>query len=46
MINSEEYEHIEFVDLEFDPTEEDVEDHDIMSGKQYKILNSNLSMIL
>lgn len=46
MKNTEEEEHIEFAELEFDPEEEDIEDHAIMSGKQYTILNSNLNIVL
>lgn len=46
MSNSEEDEHVEFDELEFYPEEEDMEDHAIISGKQYKILNSKLNTIL
>lgn len=46
MTNDEEDEHIEFVELEFDSEEENVEDNAIMSNKQYNILNSKLKMIL
>ncbi|CAI9302485.1 unnamed protein product [Lactuca saligna] len=35
-----------FVELEFDPAKEDVDDNTIMSWKQYNILNSKLSTIL
>ena len=35
-----------FVDLEFDPEEEDILDHMLMSGKQLKILNKKLNSIL
>lgn len=45
MLNAEEDEHIEVDELEFDPTKEDIKDHAIMYGKQYKILNSNLNTI-
>ncbi|CAI9270750.1 unnamed protein product [Lactuca saligna] len=46
MMNTEEEEHLESAELEFDPEEEDIEDHAIMSGKQYTILNSNLNIVL
>lgn len=39
MMNAEEDGHIEFGELDFDPEEENVEDHAIMFGKQYEILN-------
>ncbi|CAI9302356.1 unnamed protein product [Lactuca saligna] len=35
-----------FVDLEFDPEEEDTLDHMLMLGKQYKILNRKLNSLL
>lgn len=38
MKNVEVDEHIQFVELEFDPKDVDVEDHVIMSTKHYKIL--------
>lgn len=31
-----------FVELEFNPDEDDVHDNSIMSGKQFKILNSKM----
>ncbi|CAI9281178.1 unnamed protein product [Lactuca saligna] len=46
MTNNEEDETIKFYELEFDPKEEDVEDHTIMSGKQYIFLYSNLIIII
>lgn len=46
MTNTEEDERIKFYELEFDPEEEDVEDHTIMSGMQYTVLNSKLSIII
>ncbi|CAI9299141.1 unnamed protein product [Lactuca saligna] len=45
MMDVEENEYIEFAELEFD-SKEDVEDHAIISGKQYKILNSKLNTII
>ncbi|CAI9290109.1 unnamed protein product [Lactuca saligna] len=44
-IEEEEEERVEFVDIDFNSEEEDVEDHAIMSGKQYKILHSKINMI-
>lgn len=35
-----------FEDLEFDPEEEDIPVHMLMSGKQFKILNKNLNTII
>lgn len=35
-----------FADLEFDPEEEGIPDHMLMSGKQFKILNKKLNSIL
>lgn len=35
-----------FAKLEFNPKEDNLEDHAIMSGKQIKILNSKLNSIL
>ncbi|CAI9285519.1 unnamed protein product [Lactuca saligna] len=35
-----------FADIEFDPEEEDIPDHMLMSGKQFKILNKKLNYIL
>lgn len=37
---------VEFVELEFNPDKKDIDDITIMSGKQYKILNSKLNTIL
>ncbi|CAI9286904.1 unnamed protein product [Lactuca saligna] len=45
-MNIEEEERVDFDDLEFDSEEENIEYHAIMLGKQYKILNSKLNMIL
>lgn len=44
-MNIEEEERVEFVDLTFNSDEEKVEDHAIMSEKQYKILNLKLNAI-
>lgn len=35
-----------FAELEFNPEEDNVKDHDIMSDKHFKILNSKLNSIL
>lgn len=35
-----------FTELEFNPEENNVEDHDIMSSKQFNILNSKLNFNL
>ncbi|CAI9266780.1 unnamed protein product [Lactuca saligna] len=35
-----------FASIEFDPNEEDVPDHMLMSGKQFKILNRKLNSLL
>lgn len=35
-----------FEELEFDPEEEDIPDHMMMSGKQFKILNNKLNTII
>lgn len=39
-------EEFDFGALTFNPDEEDIEDEVIMFGKQYKILNYNMNMIL
>ncbi|CAH1425495.1 unnamed protein product [Lactuca virosa] len=36
---------VSFVDLEFNPNEDDVPDEAIMSGKQFKIFNSKMNSI-
>ncbi|CAI9285288.1 unnamed protein product [Lactuca saligna] len=35
-----------FADIEFDPNEEDIPDHMLMSGKKFKILNQKLNSLI